>query len=272
MSDDQHDQPDLGSVRLTTIDDRPVIEVTVAAPVEVVWPHLRRSELIRRWHGWEFDGLDAEIELIFHEHTSPDDAAHVLRPGGPGPEGDRFEAIADGEDSTVIRITRGPRGLSPDWDAMYDDITEGWISFLAQLRFAVEQQLGRERRTVFVMRAGEPAPAAAVALGLSSHDTENRPAEIVVADEPLAATVWFATDGQIGLAVPRYGPGLVVVADKPGPTPGSAVLSMIIVSTFGLSDPDHRAVEASWQRWWAEHYPESATPDPGAGTADELSG
>jgi len=38
--------PEPESVRVTGADERPVIEVTVAAPVATVWAHLRDPELI----------------------------------------------------------------------------------------------------------------------------------------------------------------------------------------------------------------------------------
>ncbi len=259
------------SVRLTGTDERPVIEVTVAAPVAIVWAHLRDPELIRRWHGWEDPGLDAEIQFIYVEHSEADDEARVIRGrGGPAPGsyelGDRFDLETSGPETTVVRITRGPRGTDPDWDAMYDDVTQGWTTFLAQLRFAVERHPGVDRRTVFRGRFGEPGPRALDLLGADALPTAaESPYRLEVAGlQPIAGRLWFRTQDQIGLVVDDYGPGLVIIADKPGDDPQSTVVSMIIVSTFGLTDDEHASVEAQWSAWWSNHHPESesaATPD-----------
>ena len=42
----------------------PLIEVELPAPVEEVWAHLRDPGFIRRWFGWEYEGLEGEIEFI----------------------------------------------------------------------------------------------------------------------------------------------------------------------------------------------------------------
>ena len=64
--------------------DKPFrVEVTVDAPRDVVWRELTEPEQIRHWFGWEYDGLEDEIQLIFVEHAT-------LRPP------DRIELSADG--------------------------------------------------------------------------------------------------------------------------------------------------------------------------------
>lgn len=259
MSDDRSTDV----VRLDETGEVPVIEVTVAAPVETVWPYLRDPQLIRRWHGWEADELDAEIKVIYLDTVVADDENHVLTGTFPGPDGpveaDRFSLHPDGPDRTIVRITRGPRGIDPAWSAMYDDVTQGWISFLAQLRFAVDQHLGEDRRTVFV-GAFTPGPPALDLLGLSA--ASSGPIMLTGTDPPpVTGTTWFRAPGQVGLFVPEYGPGLVVVADKPGADPDTAAVSMVIVTTYGLTDAEHADVEQSWTAWWTAHHP-AAEPQP----------
>jgi len=164
--------------------------------------------------------------------------------------GDRFD-LREQDGATVVRITRGPRATDPDWDAMYDDITQGWVSFLAQLRFAVEQQRGRARRTVFV--ASGPAGAGARdLLGLTGREVGHA---VSVIEPAVTGTTWFRTQHQTGTTVDAYGPGLVVAYDKPASEPGRAVdQSMVIVSTFGLDDDAFAEVERTWQRWWERHH------------------
>jgi uncharacterized protein YndB with AHSA1/START domain len=233
-----------------------VIEVTVSAPIATVWEHLRDPELIARWHGWDFDGLEGEIDFIYQEHAREAPTPYVLETrGGPAPGsfelGDRFD-LREEEGATVVRITRGPTGTDADWDAMYDDITQGWVAFLAQLRFAVEQDSAAARRTVFL--SSGPAPAVRDLLGVAGLTAGSDYAVAGDGAPTLEGRVWFDTADQVGLTVEAYGPGLVVLADKSGDQPGHVESSTAIVSTFGLDDDEFTRVEDSWIRWWAEHH------------------
>ena len=52
--------------------DHPVtVEVTVEAPAGQVWSSLRDPKQIRRWHGWQYDQLDAEIREIYLDESPP---------------------------------------------------------------------------------------------------------------------------------------------------------------------------------------------------------
>ena len=126
--------------------DEPLIEVTLPGSVDEVWPHLRDPALVGRWFGWEYEGLEGEIEFIFvgaspealAEIGMPEDAgmdvddeAHTITWRYGGSDQDRFELRPDGPDC-VLRVTRT---VSPDsWDGVYDGQAEGWISFVHQLR------------------------------------------------------------------------------------------------------------------------------------------
>jgi uncharacterized protein YndB with AHSA1/START domain len=124
--------------------DPVVVEVAIAAPVETVWRALRDPREIRRWFGWDHDGLDEEIRFIFVEHATADDEAHVL----DGAEGGTIALEPQG-DRTVVRVTRATSSEG------YDEINEGWLTFLQQLRFYLERHPGRDRRTVHVATTGE---------------------------------------------------------------------------------------------------------------------
>lgn len=63
----------------------PLIEVELPAPGEEVWAHLRDPGLIRRWFGWEYEGLEGEIEFIF---LGPPPEALAGMPEGAGFEVD----------------------------------------------------------------------------------------------------------------------------------------------------------------------------------------
>ncbi len=128
--------------------DPAVVEVVIESPVETVWRALRDRAEIRRWFGWEYDGFDEEVEFIFFQASKADDEAYVLD-GGPG----GLIALEERGDRTVVRVTRpAPAG---GWDGVYDEVNEGWLTFVQQLRFYLERHPGRERRTVHVESAGE---------------------------------------------------------------------------------------------------------------------
>jgi len=84
-------------------DTRPRIEVTIAAPADVVWDALRDKDKIRHWHGWDYDGLDGEIDLIFFTETLQDASARTLRLHGGGPR-----PTARSSDSTAPWPANGP--------------------------------------------------------------------------------------------------------------------------------------------------------------------
>ena len=125
--------------------DPVVVEVTIAAPVDAVWRALREPAEIRRWFGWQYEGLDEEIRFIFVQEAKADDEAHVLDGGEGG-----MIALEERGDGTVVRVTRA--GSSEDG---YDEINEGWITFIQQLRFYLERHPGQERPTVHVATSGE---------------------------------------------------------------------------------------------------------------------
>lgn len=217
---------------------RPVIEVTIAAPVEAVWASLRDPALIRRWHGWHYEGLDDEVALIFGSEKV-DDEAHVLYANA----GDRFEVDAvDG--GSRVRITRAPYVPGDEWSAFYDDITEGWTSFLQQLRFMHELHPDAERRTIFLMGRGEPGVL-----------------ERLLGSVPTAVGgVWYAAERQRGLLLPELGPGLLIaVAKDPAPDDSGALVvdASAVVTSYGLDGDAFERERDRWDAWWRGGYPEA---------------
>lgn len=243
--------------------DPPIIEVTVGAPIETVWTYLREPDLIRSWHGWLTDGLDTEIDFIYRQHARESDSPYVLETDrsseGPWMEGgDRFE-LHESNGGTTVRITRGARGPGEEmWGAWYEDITEGWTSFLHQLRFAIERHPAGLRRTVFLNADGAGLISVREALGLSGLAV----GDSYVTDSDgldLHGQGWFVAAHQTGVIVDSLGPGLVVAADKPdghGVTKGA----MAIVTTYGQNDTDFARTVGQWGDWWQVHYPGAEGP------------
>jgi uncharacterized protein YndB with AHSA1/START domain len=123
--------------------DPVICEVVIAAPADAVWRALREPGEIRRWFGWDYDGLDEEIEYIFRGEAQVDDAARTLDMGPGG-----ALALEDRGGATVVRVARAATGD-------YDDVNEGWITFVQQLRFYLERHPGQDRRTVHVASEGD---------------------------------------------------------------------------------------------------------------------
>ena len=81
------------------------IEVVIAAPAPEVWAALRDPQLIRRWHGWEDDGLDAEIEQIYGAAATVEESGTRLVLAG----GDTVD-LATVPGGTRLRLRRAPLG------------------------------------------------------------------------------------------------------------------------------------------------------------------
>jgi uncharacterized protein YndB with AHSA1/START domain len=210
------------------------IEVTIGAPVEVVWQAMREPDQIRRWHGWHAAELDEEIKLIYdtgaHETERP--YALIIEPD------DLFE-LEQVEGGTRIRVIRSAPEPGTEWASWFDDVTEGWTSFLNQLRFMLERHPREERRTVFF--TGEGAAA--------------QPSQLI-ADSPAAhGEQFFTAENQKGVLLDDLGPGLLIVAAKP-----SGNGAMAILTTYGQDQEafDHTCTQ--WNSWWVNHYPDAPPP------------
>jgi hypothetical protein len=226
----------------------PLIEVTIRAPVDDVWDHLRDPLLIRRWFGWEYDGLSEEIDGIFGEWAEADEDARSLRWEEGG---DRFELEPEG-DNTRLRVTRSASGS-------YDDIGEGWISFVQQLRFALDRHAGEDRRTLYLSSPAAASQTLPVAetLGLDAAARAPVGARYDATAGPgdsIAGEIWFRTEHQLGLTVDQLGDGLLLVTEKPAaakPPHGAASLTLSVYGPVAAARLDDR--RARWNAWWEEH-------------------
>ena len=235
-------------------DTRPRIEVTIAAPVDVVWDALRDKDKIRHWLGWDYDGLDDEIDLIFFTETAEDASARTLRLHG----GDEFRLEPHGE-GTRVTLTRAPRGDNPDWDAYYGDVTEGWITFMHQLKFAVERQPGAVRRTLCFAGGNENAVHLINALNLADL-AAGTPFQMNLLGEDVKGEMWYRSDHQLGITVDAWGNGLLIVSSV-DPTPSRPKgAAMAILSTYHLDDTHLADLDSRWRPWWTERFPGGEQP------------
>jgi uncharacterized protein YndB with AHSA1/START domain len=243
-------------------------ELLIQAPPEVVWRNLREPDLIHEWHGWEDPGLDTEIQQLYVEHAIVEEEARSIVLGGhrirlePTDDVDGTEGGA-----TVLQLTRTPPAddQAMDWEAIYDDVDEGWGTFLHTLQFRLERHPDDHRRTGFWWgrTIDEYGPRPVVALGLQVVD-ELRPGDAYEATLPggdvLTGEVWFQTVHQVGVTVDSWGDGLLVVAESPSLHPPHAA-SMAGANCSGVDAADRdAAIKRLTDVWQAEF---TAEPLPG---------
>ena len=223
------------------------LSVHINADARQVWLMLREPRLVRQWHGWDAETLDEEIRSIYFAPSVVEGPDHTFLTVDGG-DTIQIEPVRDGCVVTIERV-----------EAESDEITEGWITFLQQLRFALERHPSGTRRTAFFM--GEPSDSGSIIEKLNAEQLQ-QPGDSYSLDLPggheLTGTVWFRTENQVGLTVTEYaehGEGLVIVADQS--SLGSERSSLAVISTYGLGAHALRAAWDSWDAFRRQHYPSS---------------
>jgi len=238
--------------------DHVLVEVTVPAPANVVWAALRDPQKIKQWFGWDADSLKDEIDFIFVTHANADDARMVVDFVGVP---DRYEVEARGEWSIVRVVRSAPAG--ENWSDVFDGMIEGWISFTWQLAFALTRHPGQTRRTLFLSGPPREDRLARSLLGLDAAPAPGEPWSMPLGPEAEAAgQVWFLARHQTGVTVDAWGDGLLVVVDQPPAEKHPRGVTMLTLTTYGLSDAAFAGLETRWKRWWDQRF---ETVAPGCG-------
>ncbi|MGQ0661490.1 SRPBCC family protein [Sphingosinicella sp.] len=238
--------------------DRVLVEMTIAASAGAVWDALKDPAKIYNWHGWDDPSLKEEIDYIYVDAIR-DEAAMVMGFEGFG---DRFEVEARGEGS-VLRVVRA-MPADAEWSDVYEDMTEGWISFVQQLRFGIERHDLGPRRALYLGGSAKPDGSAPIAaLGLTGlRDLAD--GEAVSVDLPTGehvdGQVWHRTSWQVGLTMPQWGDGLLIVTDKSVTDKAPDGRGMAVLTVYGFSDEEFAALERRWRTWWDERYPTDQAP------------
>jgi hypothetical protein len=233
---------------------RVVVDVTIAAPIERVWQALRDPALLAQWFGWDYDKLADEIDGYFRAGGVEVEPGRRLDLGG-----DVFELEAVGS-GTRVRLVRAEPPASDTWDGVYDDVDEGWRTFVAQLAFWLEAQHGvdratSQRRTIYLAGHREAAdgPSLAAAAGLSAIAdvvVGQRYATTAATGETLAGVVRFRTEHQVGFSVDAWGPGLLVLAGRPGSPKSPHGGGFALLTTFGRSEQELARLTEAWAAAW----------------------
>ncbi|MEO5781149.1 MULTISPECIES: SRPBCC domain-containing protein [Arthrobacter] len=233
------------------------LSVVINSDAQQVWTMLREPALVAQWHGWTADDQAAEINEIYFSPNVVEAADHTsLKVDG----GDIF-TLHPVQTGTEVSITRSAVDHDSEWAAWDEDITQGWLTFLHQLRFALERHPHGKRKTLFCSVPGTGG-SAIEKLGLDGLPAAGEPYSLTLATgEKISGKVWFRSNHQAGLTVHSYaehGEGLVIVADQPAipelrPDGGS----LIIVSTYDLGAHQLESIRTHWDSWRAENYPTS---------------
>lgn len=242
---------------ITTNDagDRVLIDLTIAAPVETVWAALRDREQVARWFGWESDGLAAEVDYIFFDHAKVDEATRTILFEGVD---DRFELTAEGAGSR-LRVIRAAPADGAAWTDVYEDMTEGWIMFVQQLKFGLEQHGLAPRRTLWLSlpkgeREGERPLAALGLADLTGGQVGEAVSRALPTGDAVTGRLWHVSKYQVAMTVDAWN-GLLNVHDAGSWTAGGGHgPGMVMLTAYGLDDAAFGELEGRWKAWWTERY------------------
>ena len=202
------------------------VEVVIRAPQIEVWRALTEPDQVRRWFGWDYAGLDDEIELMFVANAKHEPPGRILM--FEGEDQSAIEVEADGA-HTIVRAVYPASLDDAELDDAYDQIEEGWRAFLLQLRDYLERHPGKRRRTIRLTSEAKPiAVLAAVAAEVEGESSRASP--------HLSVTT---TDS--------YGQGLVVVDSSESLDSARAGRVNVTITTYGLDDAQFARLRERWQ-------------------------
>ncbi len=213
------------------------MEITLPAPVDTVWQAFRDPTVIRRWFGWDYEGLGDEIRYIFVDHARQVPLERIEFEGDPATERPEeapqmIELVEDGP-RTIVRVVQSGPLANAAWDELYEEIAQGWHAFFQQLRHYLERHPGEERRTLY-LEGTAPAPKVLATIN------ELAPGEL-------------RYDGthQRVTTVEGYGGGLVIVLAEKGLETDEPGRAHVTLTTHGLDDAHFAEARREWDARWA---------------------
>ena len=243
-----------------TLERREVVSVDVHSPVATVWEHLRDPWLVRRWFGWDHDGLDAEIREIFvtDVHEQHDHTDGLTTRSLAWRNHDRLTVTAHDDRPTVthVTVTRPSHDGLSTFDGVFDAMDEGWTQFVQQLAFALEVHPGEDRVTLVAhdLDAGGRSDPLLFRAGL--HGVRGLPVGgHVDATRPdgsrVGGTVRYKSEHQVGIHLHGIAQSLLVIVVRPAVErpPHGAVDATL--STYGLDADVMDEARRRWAGWWA---------------------
>ncbi|MFI5492865.1 activator of HSP90 ATPase [Actinoplanes sp. NPDC051859] len=194
------------------------MEISVKVGRDRVWEAVTQPSVLRRWFGWDYDGLDAEIKHIF-----VDEAAFRAPERMGWADGSYLEVTGDDDNAAIRAVREGKPAAASD---RYCAIEEGWRSFLIQLRYLLEEQPQGARRTIYLTGTATGRQTLKMAGG-----TPTRVGRRVA---------WLVdSDGH-----------LVVVAGRQELDCAATGYQEVVISTYGLDDSAFEVVRKRWTERW----------------------
>ncbi|MFG1608747.1 activator of HSP90 ATPase [Actinoplanes sp. NPDC049265] len=196
------------------------VQVPIRAGQNEVWEAVTKPPMLRRWFGWDYVGLDAEIQQIFVKAVTK--VARAKRMSWA--DGSYLEITGDASGSVVRAVREGPAATGPE---QFDAIEEGWKAFLVQLRFLLEHDPQGVRRTIY----------------LTGESTGQETLGLVDAE-------WQRVGSRVAWTVDADAHLVVAAGNRPldSSWPGR---QQITVSTYALSDAEFEACRDNWAKRWA---------------------
>jgi hypothetical protein len=234
--------------------DRVLVEIFVAAPIDTVRNAVRDPGEVQRWFGWDYPNLAADVDMMFGGLIA-DETNRTLSAEGMR---DRFTFESAGG-GTIVRVIRSAPVTDESWTGVYSEEMEGWLTFLQQLKFALERHPGGRRRTIFLngraasAQTGLPLEALGLS-GLAIVPPGERYTMTAANGERLEGTVWHRGSYQIAVTVDGYGDGLIVLRARPRTAKSQHGGGNIVITTYGLDDAAYAKVHERWTRWWQDTY------------------
>lgn len=239
-----------------TLSRRRIVMLDLAADTDTVWSYLRRPELIRRWYGWDAEGLDLEIhQVLGTDAQAYSDGRRRMLTWANGtvlhlaPTGDPHR--------TNLTIERpSHEGLSL-YDGVRDPLDESWNAYAHQLRFALAVHPGEDRRTWSAtgLDAGPRTDRLLDRVGL--HGVHGLPfGAHVEADLPggghLGGSLAYRSELQFGLRLHGASETFLVVFEQPSAVrPPHGTLD-VVLSTYGLDEASFADIATRWDTWWRD--------------------
>lgn len=227
------------------------VEVALPAKIDAVWQAFRDPEQIRRWHGWDYEGIEDEIKEIYTDGASVVEEGRLLHIGG------HHFAFEESGDITTVRVTRAAASDGTDWSGFYLDIEEGWLTFLQQLSFALARHWNENRRSFYVSGAtidgSASTPLEVLEMSSAADVAIGSPYSVEAPWGPTTGTVWFRSKLQTGLTVNEWGDGLVVLTISPSAEPIGAHHGLV-ATMYDSDQSNAMSMELEVTAHWAKRY------------------
>ena len=213
-------------------DERRCIELAIEVPgsPEEVWRAIATGPSISSWYvphtvderegGTATASFGPEAEMQVQGRVAAWEPPHrVVFDGGEGVEGLAFEWTVEAQDggACIVRLVNSGFDRGEEWDALYDDMTEGWQVFLLNLQLHMQHFRGRAATASLPTAAcsgtrEEAWTALTGALGIPPVPAVGQQVEVTAPDAPaLAGTVADVAHHRVALLLDQPSPGTAFI-------------------------------------------------------------